>query len=461
MDITRDASIFVIIFIVFSAYFKYKSKILFELFKNNPSTKNTTKKKKIGLLTNELPPIIYGGVSTWVLNFIDMFKDDDDYETIPIFIAYLDKAPENFHDVYPGIRIINKEEDIYHAFKDIDLCVNNLWIALDTIKKIKEEFPQMPIVSVCHSLIKMEHLTNLGSQYTNNFSQQEVTFQNSDFVVLISKAEKEYYEEFGYGDFEAKPVVIYNMYTPKYDDQLVFDNYNIDHLGYIGRHVPRKRPELAIETIRQMALDNVKVFNMGVDFNKGGNVYWKKLQDKYKDQLEIIEFTCDKKVKQYYYDNIGANVCSGIYEPFGYTVCECLDRRIPLIVSNIDGPKEITEKVKEFVYQYEVDKTDMNNDISNLSATLESFYKTSPEKRKENAEQARKTLDDYRPQKIKKEWMKLFNCCSNIGVKGIKKNVDKKSDEEKNEESDEEKNEEKNEEKENIFEPRNFKIKSE
>ena len=31
------------------------------------------KKKKIGLLTNEIPPIIYGGVSTWIVNYIKMF----------------------------------------------------------------------------------------------------------------------------------------------------------------------------------------------------------------------------------------------------------------------------------------------------------------------------------------------------------------------------------------------------
>ena len=90
-------------------------------------------------------------------------------------------------------------------------------------------------------------------------------------------------------------------------------------------------------------------------------------------QLEIIEFTSNKKIKEYYYDNIGANICSGIYEPFGYTVCECLDRRIPLIVSNIDGPKEITESVKDYVYQYEVDKDNMDNDITNLSETLKTF----------------------------------------------------------------------------------------
>ena len=455
MDITRDASIFVIMVVILSTYFGYKTKKIIDLFTKTTyidlSMENKkNKKKKIGLLTNELPPIIYGGVSTWVLNFMDMFKDDDEYETVPIFLAYLDKAPDNFGDMYPGIRIINNEHDIQNVFGDIDLCVNNLWIALDTIKNIKKEFPKMPIVSVCHSLIKMEHITNLGSQYTNNFSQQEVTFQNSDYVVLISKAEKEYYESFGYDAFDATPVVIYNMYTPKFDKQVVFDNYKTNNLGYIGRHVPRKRPELAIETIKEMKLNDIKVFNMGVDFNKGGNEYWKKLQKKYKDQLEIIEFTSDKKIKQYYYDNIGANICSGIYEPFGYTVCECLDRRIPLIVSNIDGPKEITESVKDYVYQYEVDKDNMDNDITNLSETLKTFYETSPEERKENAEEARKTLDNFRPQKIKKEWMKLFNCCADIKVKEEKEVPDK--DETTNEVINENN-------KDNIFEPRNIKIK--
>ena len=58
-------------------------------------------------------------------------------------------------------------------------------------------------------------------------------------------------------------------------------NYKTNNLGYIGRHVPRKRPELAIETIKEMKLNDIKVFNMGVDFNKGGNEYWKKLQEKY------------------------------------------------------------------------------------------------------------------------------------------------------------------------------------
>ena len=419
MDLTRDTSIFLLVFIILSIYIKQYiyAQANYFLHVCNEHKENRGKKKiKIGVLTNELPPIIYGGVSTWVLNFMNMFKDDDEYECVPIFLAYLDKAPDNFHEMYPGIRIINCENDIYHVFSDIDVVVNNLWIALDTIEKIKSEFPTLPIISVCHSLIKMEHITNLGSQYTNNFGQQEVTFQKSDFVVYISNAEKEYAESFGYDKFDAKSVVIHNMYSPKYDNKKVFDNYDVNHVGYIGRHVPRKRPELAILAIDKMNLEEIKVINMGVDFNKGGNDYWVELREKYKKQLEIIEFTCDKKVKQQYYNSIGANVCSFTYEPFGYVACECLDMRIPLIVGNLDGPKEITEKVKDFVYLYDVDKDSMEKDIASFSETFEKFLLTSPKQRKENAEKARKALDDFRPEKIKKHWLKLFNCCNNVTV---------------------------------------------
>lgn len=425
MELTRDTCVTLLLFILFTTYVRWKFNVYLSSGKNIKL--NGKKKKKIGVLTNELPPIIYGGVSTWVLNFMDMWRDNDEYEAVPIFLAYLDKAPEDFPEKYPGIRIINCEDDIKNVFSDIDICVNNIWISHDTIRQIKEEFPNMELISVCHSLIKMEHITNLGSQYTNNFGEQETVFKHSDKVICISKAEEEYFKQFGYDKFDTQVCVIYNAYKPKFDDpnKFVFKNYDKNHLGYIGRHVPRKRPELAIETVKKMGNKEIKVINMGVDFERGGNEYWEELSAKYNDQLEIIEFTCDKKVKERYYNAIAANVCSFTYEPFGYTVCECLDRRIPLIVGNLDGPKEITESVKDFVYLYDVDKDSMDNDVKSLEGTLKKFYELTPEERKENSEKARKALDDFRPEKIKKDWMNLFSCCKNVKVKS---NTDKKND---------------------------------
>lgn len=376
---------------------------------NNEDPIKFDKKIKLGLLTNEIPPIVYGGVATWIVNFIKMFENDKDIEVVPIFLAYQDKLPEECLDNYKNIRVINKEEDVSLCFNDIDVCVNNLWIALDTITNIKEQFPNMNMISVCHSLIRMENITNMGSCYTNNFNQQEITFQNSDYVVLISNAEEKYYNSFGYNLFETKTRVIYNSYTPKYDDIELDINYESNDIGYIGRHVPRKRPEIPLLAVNSLEKDGVKVFNMGVDYDKYDNEYWRKLEKDYEDKLVIIPFSTDTKVKEDYWKTIGINCITGIYEPFGYTICESLDRRIPIIVSDIDGPKEIIEEVRENVLTYDVDIDNYKNDINNFSKVLEDMWKITPEQRKNNCEKARKCLDKLRPEVIKEDWKRLIH----------------------------------------------------
>ena len=159
---------------LYSWFFKYT---IYESLDIPVNKRNGSDIIKVGLLTNEIPPIIYGGVATWIVNFINMFKDDDKIEVIPIYLAYNDKLPEECKDIYTNIRVIETSDDIGDCFKDIDVCINNLWIALDTIYDIKNMFPNLNIISVCHSLIRMENITNLGSCYTNNFNQQEITFQ--------------------------------------------------------------------------------------------------------------------------------------------------------------------------------------------------------------------------------------------------------------------------------------------
>ena len=370
------------------------------------------RKIKIGLLTNEIPPIVYGGVATWIVNFINMFKDNEYFEVYPIFLAHLDNLPEECFQKYKNIRVINNDDDIKNVFEDIDVCINNLWIAEETITKIKELFPSLKIITVCHSLIRMEHITNMGSCYTNNFNRQEVTFKISDYVVLISKAEEEYYNLLGYNHFSTETRVIYNSYTPKYDEMFknneVDVDYSLNNTGYIGRHVPRKRPELPILAVDLLKKNDVKVFNMGVDYDKYDNDYWRKLEKEYKDNLIIIPFSSNKKDKDYYWDNVGVNCITGIYEPFGYTICETIDRGIPVVVSDIDGPKEIIEEVKDNVYLYDVDVDNYGNDIKNISKALQQVWNTPSDVRKINSKEARKCLNKLRPENIVHHWEKLI-----------------------------------------------------
>lgn len=378
--------------------------------KLNNTSDSIPKKIKVALFTNELAPwVVYGGVATWIDSYISMFENEPNIQIIPIFLAYNDNLPKEAYEKYPLLRIINNKEDIKHNFKDIDVCVNNLWISLETITTIKNLYTELPIISVCHSLIRMEHLTNMGSQYTANFNDQEELFRNSDYIVLISKAEEDYYNQFGYDKFKAKTFVIYNSYSPKYDKESFTVDYNLDNIGYIGRHVPRKRPELPLMAVEYLKNTDIKVFNMGVDYDKYDNVYWKKLEKEFKDQLNIIPFSTDKLKKLEFFKSIGILSIPGIYEPFGYTICEALDRGFPVIVQNIDGPKEIIEGFEDFVYTYEVNKVSYADDIINFSKTLQKVLQISPEERQKNATEARSALDRFRPEVISKDWKKLFN----------------------------------------------------
>ena len=364
---------------------------------------------KVGLLTNELPPIVYGGVATWCTNFINMMVGNENIEIIPIFLAYNDSLSESDMEKYDKIRVIYTPADVNETFKDIDVCVNNLWVALETIIQIKEQYPELHMITVCHSLIRMEHITNLGSCYTNNFNDQEKTFEHSDTVVLISNAEEAYYNEFGYNKFPARTHVIYNSYIPKYDKRPFVANYDSNDVGYIGRHVPRKRAELGVKAvIDTLKNTSVKVYNMGVDYDKYDNEYWRKMATEYAKQLTVIPFSTDKKKKEQYWGDIGINAITGIYEPFGYTICEAIDRGVPVIVQNIDGPKEIVEGYEQFVYLYDVDIEDYDQDIINFSNTLNKLWGVSPAIRKYNATHARKALDKLRPEIIGAEWEKLI-----------------------------------------------------
>ena len=187
---------------------------------------------------------------------------------------------------------------------------------------------------------------------------------------------------------------------------------------------PRKRPELPIMAVSKSDISDIKVYNMGIQKN---NEYWNNLIKEYNETLNIIQFTTDKKIIEDYWSKIGVNSITGIYEPFGYTMCETLDRRIPAIVPNIGGPKEITSKVKDYVFMYEVD-LDIDNDINNYLKALRKFLKTDPKVRKEMAEKARLALDDFRPEVIKIRWKELLKNKKAKNIKLYKNKINNNTD---------------------------------
>ena len=71
------------VYFMFHGTYEINHDILYNIYKSMfelsyTTNVNTTevikfdKKIKLGLLTNEIPPIVYGGVATWIVNFIKM-----------------------------------------------------------------------------------------------------------------------------------------------------------------------------------------------------------------------------------------------------------------------------------------------------------------------------------------------------------------------------------------------------
>jgi hypothetical protein len=88
-------------------------------------------------------------------------------------------------------------------------------------------------------------------------------------------------------------------------------------------------------------------------------------------------------------------------------MCETLDRRVPAIVQNIDGPSEITANVQDSVFVYEVDQ-DFDKDVDNFLVATNRFWDTHGDDRKAMAEHARTALDDFRPEVIKLKWKEIL-----------------------------------------------------
>ena len=240
-------------------------------------------KIRIGVLTNEIPPIIYGGIATWILNFLEMFKDDSLVELIPIYFSYQDKDTSSIKEQnYKKIRFIDNDIDIVTVFKDIDICVNNLWINLDIIKRIIDTFPNIHMISVCHSLIIMEDISNNKISNVKNYYKQEIVFKYSNYIVFVSNSEKNYYESFGYGKYKAIPIVINNIYIPKYDniDTASKIDYSNNNVWFIET-VPRKRPELPILSVKLSKRKDIEVYNIGVNKDRIMSIIKKNFGEKY------------------------------------------------------------------------------------------------------------------------------------------------------------------------------------
>ena len=132
------------------------------------------------------------------------------------------------------------------------------------------------------------------------------------------------------------------------------------------------------------------------------------LKKKIKINLLLFHFQLIRKLKKITGKQLVLIVLQEYMNHLDILYKESLDRKEPIIVSDIDGPKEIIEEVKDYVITYDVDVDNYKNDINNFSEVQQECGKFHQKKRKKIVKKQGMCLDKLRPEVIKEDWKRVI-----------------------------------------------------
>jgi len=224
-----------------------------------------------------------------------------------------------------------------------------------------------PDVIHCHNhfIIKMITLKSKAVFTAHVMHIPTLNLKYYKRVIAMSNAVKEDIEQRS----NIKPVLIYNGVRTQ--DIVCKYNYsfNIFRILQIGRleHMI-KGQNILLEALQIMVYDkNIK--NIHVDFLGAGQSleYLQNLESDY--QLEDHITFLGSKDRAYIYEHLkdyNLLVQPSLYEGFGLTIVEAMAAKVPVLVSDIDGPAEIVDRGHYGYLFKSKDATDLAKNIMHL-----------------------------------------------------------------------------------------------
>lgn len=320
-------------------------------------------------VTNELPVNRLGGVGSVIENLASGF------DALGVRVLwYLIDHPYSEHEInyilekYPNVAIGSYNDvNIFDAPVVHLHTYNNL--SIFTCLKNKK------IIYTIHSLLICEALSN-DVDMSYGIKQQENMIAACDEIVLVSKAELEFYYRYKYHTLNPNVRVIHNglrhINKPKTDGILK------KTIGFCGRLVPRKRPEYVYMLLTEDDFRDCSVMIAG----RGFSPYAKNIlnQNNLNNRIHYLGW-CGGSRLESFYDALDVLAIPSIYEPFGMVALEAVARGIPVVCNPIGGLVEILSD-NAFYSQGETYQTFRNAmrdwlkaDTSVIHAKTEGAYK--------------------------------------------------------------------------------------
>ncbi len=281
-------------------------------------------------ITNELPINRLGGVGSVIENLACGFEALD----VRVLWYLLDHAYRE-HEInyilknYPNVAIGSYNDLNTFNAPTIHLHTYNNNPAIFTYLKNKK------VIYTIHSLLICEALSN-DVDMSHGIKQQEDMIANCDEIVLVSKAELEWYYQYNYHTLNSNVQVIHNGL--RHINRPKTNAVRKKTIGFCGRLVPRKRPEYVHMLLTEDDFRDCSVMIAG----RGFSPYAKNIlkRNNLNNRIRYLGW-CGGSRLESFYDALDVLAIPSIYEPFGMVALEAAARGIPIVCNPIGGLVEI------------------------------------------------------------------------------------------------------------------------
>jgi glycogen synthase len=385
---------------------------------------------KIGILTNEYPPNVYGGAGVSVEYLTEeLCKLDGGRHSVKVLcfgqqkeqtenLSVLGVNPSmDFRAVDPRHRkfleALLNDLAMASEISDVDIVHCHTWYS-HLAGMLARQLLQVPMVLTTHSLEPHRpwKIEQLGTAYHASSWIERMAYQNADGVVAVSESMKNDVHEL-YGVPFDRIGVIHNginldQYKPKNDPE-VMRRHGIDpekpFILFVGRITRQKGIIHLVNAIRSIDPGIQIVLCAGApDTKEIGEEMEKAVREARNHTKNPVIWIAEMLKKDeivVLYSTAAVFVCPSVYEPFGIINLEAMACETPIVASKVGGIPEVvvpdeTGLLVPISPRSEADVEPANPDrfSEDLAAAINKLLR-SPEKSREMGKDARKRVEEH------------------------------------------------------------------
>ncbi len=325
---------------------------------------------KIGILTNEYPPHVYGGAGVSVEYLTDeLCKLDQGRHAVKVLCFGEQKEQRDnlsvsginpsldFHTIDPRHRkfLETMLNDLVMAgeMADVDIVHCHTWYS-HLAGMLVKQLLQIPMVLTTHSLEPHRpwKVEQLGTAYHASSWVERTAYQNADGVVAVSRSMKEDVHKLYDVPLE-RIGIIHNginldQYKPTIDPQ-VLDRHGIarevPYVLFVGRITRQKGIIHLVNAIRSIDAGVQIVLCAGApDTREIGEEMEHAVDEARRHTANPIIWIPEMLPKEAIialYSQASVFVCPSVYEPFGIINLEAMACETPVVASEVGGIPEV------------------------------------------------------------------------------------------------------------------------